>query len=502
MAKQPPPDSPEPDPTSPIPPLEMGGSAPGSRDTGITADVVVVGLGCAGACAALEAAEAGAEVLVLEAAPTAGGTSAMSGGIIYLGGGTPIQAGCGYEDTPEAMEAFLAAACGPGVDPTKLHEFCRDSVDHYHWLVDHGVPFEARYHPEHDREPDDDSGLCYSGGEDSWPFTDLALPAPRGHHPKFPDAAGGFLMQRLTEAVDAAGIRVLTDAAAQKLLVDDSGSVVGVEASVDRSTVAVHARRGVVLAAGGFTFNREMVEQHCPAVLRVNVPIGTPFDDGRGIRMAQGVGATTLGMDHIEVGLPLTPPRSLVRGILVNGEGRRFINEDTYAGRVGKASLLDQDGEMYFIHSDETFAINIAGYKAKWVAESAEELEAEIGLPQGSLVETLRRYNEHGAVGEDPEFHKATEWVIPLEGPYGAVDMRVDKSFYASFTLGGLATTADGAVLDDDGVPIPGLFAAGRTTAGIAGAGYVSGISLADGTYFGRRAGRCAAAARSVPTGS
>jgi len=462
------------------------------------ADVVVVGLGCAGACAAIEAAEAGAEVLVLEAAAAGGGTSAMSGGIIYLGGGTPVQQACGFDDTPETMATFLRAACGPGVDEAKLAAFCADSVEHFEWLVDHGVPFEGRYHPEHDREPPDDSGLCYSGGEDAWPFNEITSPAPRGHHPKFPDAAGGFLMQRLIERVAACGVRVVTDAVVERLVVDADGSVVGVEAALDGVSSLIRSDRGVVLAAGGFTFNPEMVQQHCPEVARVNVPIGTPFDDGRAIRMAQGVGAVTVGMEHIEVGIPLAPPRSVVRGILVNAQGRRFINEDTYAGRVGKESLLGQDGQMYFVHSDDTFAVNIAGYQAKWVAETAEELEAEIGFPAGSLVDTLERYNRDAVDGRDPEFHKASEWVVPLHPPYGVVDMRVEKSFYASFTLGGLRTAADGSVVDEAGQAIGGLFAAGRTTAGIAGAGYVSGISLADATYFGRRAGRAAAGSAPV----
>ena len=478
------------DDTSPLAPVGVD-EVPGWD---LTADVVVVGLGCAGACAAIDAAARGADVLVLEAAAMGGGTSAMSGGIIYLGGGTPVQEACGFTDTPEAMAAFLAAACGPDTDPAKVAAYAEDSVGHFHWLVDHGVPFEARYHPEHDREPDDDSGLCYSGGEDSWPFTEVAPPAPRGHHPRFPDAAGGFLMQRLLEAVAASGARVVTDAAVESLVVDD-GVVVGLVAAVDRERRTVRARRGVVLTAGGFMFNRPMVERYCPEALRANVPIGTPFDDGRAIRMGQGVGAATVGMDHIEVGIPLTPPRSLVRGILVNGRGERFLNEDTYAGRLGKEFLLRQDGQVYFVHSDETFAVNVVGYKAKWVAETAAELEAAIGLPDGSLEATLDRYNRHAAAGTDPDLHKAAEWVVPLEPPYGVVDLRVEKSFYATFTLGGLATTPSGEVLATSGAVIPGLFAAGRTTAGIAGAGYVSGISLGDGTYFGRRAGAAAATA-------
>jgi 3-oxo-5alpha-steroid 4-dehydrogenase len=458
------------------------------------ADVVVVGLGCAGACATIEAAEAGAEVLVLEAAAMGGGTSAMSGGLIYLGGGTPIQEACGYTDDADDMERFLTAACGPDAPADKIHAYCQGSVDHYHWLVDHGVPFEGRFFPEPSREPPDDSGLVFSGGEDSWPFSDIAPAVPRGHHPKFADAAGGFLMQRLIDAVHETSARVQTDANVQRLIVDEAGAVVGVEAEVDGAPRTIRARRGVALTAGGFIFNRELVSEHCPAALRCNMPIGNPFDDGRGIAMGRGAGAQVVGLDRIEVGIPFTPPRSLVRGIVVNAKGERFLNEDTYAGRLGQEFLLRQDGQVYFVHDDTTFAVNIAGYKPKWVAETAAELEEQIGLPSGSLQATLDRYNEAARRGEDPDFHKAAEWITPLEPPYGVVDLRVEKSFYAPFTLGGLATDADSRVLDDAGMPIPGLFAAGRTTAGIATGGYVSGISLGDGTFFGRRAGAVAAA--------
>lgn len=456
------------------------------------ADVIVVGLGCAGACAAIEAAEAGAEVVVIEAAAMGGGTSAMSGGLIYLGGGTPVQQACGFEDSPENMATFLTAACGPGVDAAKVTAYCEDSVGHYHWLVDHGVPFRPTYFPEHDREPPDDSGLVYSGGEDSWPFNEIATPAPRGHHPAHADAAGGFLMKRLLAAVDAAGARVVTGTKADRLVVDD-GRVVGIAVVDDGDPRVIRARRGVVLTAGGFTFNRAMVERYCAPALRCNVPIGTPHDDGRAIRMAIGVGAGVTGLDHIEVGIPVGPPRSIVRGIVVNASGERFINEDTYAGRLGQEYLLRQDGKVFGVHDDETFAVNIAGYKPKWVAESAAELEVEVGFPPGSLQATLDRYNRTAERHEDPDFHKAAEYVVPLRPPYGIVDLGVDRTFYATFTLGGLTTTPDGSVTDGAGVAVPGLFAAGRTTAGIAATGYVSGISLGDGTYFGRRAGRQAA---------
>ena len=159
--------------------------------------------------------------------------------------------------------------------------------------------------------------------------------------------------------------------------------------------------------------------------------------------------AQSVGLDRVEVGIPFTPPRSLVRGIVVNAKGERFLNEDTYAGRLGQEFLLRQDGQVYFVHDDSTFAVNIAGYKPKWVAETAAELEDQIGLPAGSSQATLDRYNESARAGADPDFHKASEWVTPLEPPYGVVDLRVEKSFYAPFTLGGLATDADSRVLDD-----------------------------------------------------
>ena len=88
------------------------------------AEVVVVGLGVAGTCAAIEAAEAGADVLALERSGAGGGTSANSGGIVYLGGGTPIQEACGFHDTAEDMFAFLVAACGPGADEAKIRPYC------------------------------------------------------------------------------------------------------------------------------------------------------------------------------------------------------------------------------------------------------------------------------------------------------------------------------------------------------------------------------------------
>lgn len=459
-----------------------------------TADVVVVGLGVAGTCAAIEAAEAGAEVLALERSMTGGGTSANSGGIIYLGGGTPIQEACGFEDTAADMFAFLVAACGPGADEAKIRPYCDESVDHYHWLVDHGLPFKAEFFEERDREPPTDAGLVYSGGEDSWPFTDVARGVPRGHHPQYPDSAGGFIMERLLAALERTTARVQTEAKVDHLVVDDEGAVVGVVVTVDGERRAIAATGGVVLTAGGFIYNPAMVEAHTPKAAHCVFYVGTDTDDGSGIRMGVGAGGAAVDLDALECSLPLNPPRKISVGILVNGRGERFINEDTYNGRIGLEILLGQDEEAYLVFDEEGYVVNAVGMRATWVCETATELAEEIGLPAGALEATLERYNEAAARGEDPEFHKVRELVRPLVPPLGAIDLRVANAIYAPFTLGGLDTTPHSEVRAPDGSLVPGLYAAGRTTRGIAVRGYVSGISLGDGSFFGRRAGRAAAA--------
>jgi 3-oxo-5alpha-steroid 4-dehydrogenase len=460
----------------------------------LEADVVVVGFGASGACAALGATELGADVLVLEASGGAGGTSAMSGGLIYLGGGTPVQQECGFEDSADDMFRFLVAACGPGVDEAKARIYCDESVDHYEWLVARGVPFKAGFWPEPGLEPPTDDGLVYSGGEDAHPFDQIARPAPRGHKPQQRHAAGGFLMERLADAVTASGARVAPDTRVQRLVLDGA-TVVGLLGRQAGRDVAIRARRGVVLCAGGFVHSDEMVARHAPLIASCSMRLGNDFDDGTAIRMAQSIGAAVMRMDAAECAVPMTPPRSLVAGILVNGQGQRFINEDTYYGRVGQEVLFRQAGEAYLVVDEALYEVTRAGLQASWVCETVEELEGEIGLPPGSLTSTFDLYQHHAAEGADPMFHKSAQFVRPLVPPLGAYDLRVANpaAFYATFTLGGLSTSIDGEVRTVDDVPIAGLYAAGRTTSGIAAGGYVSGISLGDGTFFGRRAGRSAA---------
>lgn len=458
------------------------------------ADVVVVGLGCAGAAAAIEAAGAGARTVVLERASGGGGTSGLSGGVLYLGGGTKLQRACGFEDSPEAMFAYLMASVGDAPDELKTRLYCEGSVAHYDWLLAQGVPFKETFYLGVSGEPPTDDGLVWSGSERCHPFRDLARPAPRGHVPQHPHQTGHVLMRFLIESAKRSGARIETDARVTALVLDADGAVVGVVASrfgVERTIRA----RAVILATGGFIHADDMLRRHVPLTLRCKVRVGAEGDDGSGIRLGMAAGAATLHMDKASISLPVTQPWGLKRGILVNAQGQRFINEDAYYGRLGEAALFHQGGRVWLVVDDEVFEEPDYVKRVAAAGETPDELERELGLPGGSLGATLALYNRFAKEGRDPQFGKQADYLKPLErAPFGAIDCTTDKAIYAAFTLGGLATDADGRVLDPEGVPIPGLFAAGRATSGLAVGSYSSGLSLGDGTFFGRRAGRTAAA--------
>ncbi|RVW02825.1 FAD-dependent oxidoreductase [Rhodococcus xishaensis] len=466
------------------------------------ADVVIAGYGVAGASAAVEAARAGAEVLVLERAGGWGGAASLAGGFIYLGGGTALQKALGFEDTPENMKTFMMAALGPGADEEKITDYCEGSVDHYNWLVECGVPFKESFYGQPGWETPFDDGLMYSGGENSAPFSTIATPAPRGHIPQMADKkvgekGGGYmLMKPLVDTATALGVQAQYDMRVQTLITDASGRVVGVQAKQYGKDVFVRARKGVVLATGSFAYNKEMVEAFAPRL------IGRPAaaieeHDGRAIRMAQALGADLAHMDATEVAF-FGDPQMMVRGILVNGRGQRYVNEDTYPGRIGQLTLLQNDNQAYLIIDEEAYeeanttptATPFFRFQPTWVAETVEELESEMGLPEGTLQATVEVYNKHAATGQDPVLGKKPEWVKPIGSPVAALDLR---NFTAGFTLGGLRTNTDSEVLHVSGDPIPGLFAAGRCTSGVCAWGYASGTSLGDGSFFGRRAGISAA---------
>lgn len=471
----------------------------GIRHWDIETDVVVVGFGAAGATSALEAARGGARVTLLEVASGSGGASALSGGEIYMGGGggTPVQRAFGFEDSTEAMYQYLLESTGPNADAAKVRLYADGSLEHYQWLTAQGIEYKMSYIAERCIEPFTDDCLIWSGSEEAWPFAQQARPAPRGHVAKFVGmGAGRYVMDVLAQRVVEAGVDVRYNARALALVADHNREVHGLVARIDGEIRVLRAHRGVVLCAGGFIMNREMVKRHAPRLLRCSNPIGT-VDDGSGIRLGMSVGGSTINMSEGFVTIPWYPPGSMVKGIFVNGRGQRFINEDCYHGRVANYALQQDGDRIWLLEDGATYGESPMQKGVRMeigaAGETWEDVERELGLPEGSLIHTVSVYNHHAAQGSDPLFHKAAQWLKPLnEPPFVAVDCRIDHCYYSTFTLGGLDTLPTGEVKDEDGAVIPGLFAAGRTACGLPrfGAGYSSGTSLGDATFFGRQAGK------------
>ena len=461
-------------------------------------DVVVIGFGMAGGCAALEAARAGARVVLLERAAEYGGTSAMAGGHFYLGGGTAVQRATGVEDSAEEMYAYLVAV-SPDPDEEKIRAFCEDSVEHFDWIESLGMQFERSLYEEKAVIQPGTQGLMYTGNEKVWPFRDLARPAPRGHKVPQPGDTGGarLVLDALAEQVAATSADVRYETGATHVVVDADGAVAGVQwrRFEERGTIRA---RSVVIAAGGYVGNEQMVAAYTPLLASKLFPLASTYDDGLGIRLGASAGGELRLMDQAFVTAPFYPPAQLLTGIVVNAEGRRFVAEDSYHSRTS-GFVMDQPGRAAYLIVDAAH-IEHPVVPAVPVHRRLGDGRGDGGRPRasptGALQATLAAYNEHAAAGEDPDFHKHPDWLEPQDtGPWGAYDLTLGKAMYAGFTLGGLRVSVDGEVERPDGEVVPGLYAAGACAVNIAqdGKGYASGSQLAEGSYFGRRAGRHAA---------
>lgn len=533
----------------------MGGGGAGGR-ADHRADVVVVGFGAAGACAALEAAAAGARVIVVERF-TGGGATALSGGVVYAGGGTAAQRAAGVTDTVEAMFDYLSVEVADAVTPATLSLFCKESSDLLEWLGGHGVPFDGRLCPDKTSYPTNRHYLYYSGSEHS--FRQVAEPAPRGHRAVGRGASGRVLFKALAAATRRSGVAVLGQTSARRLVTDASGRVVAVECSTLRGApgpaafahrvlhrasakpflylpklgralhrrvdwlerrygrpLLVAASRGVVLAAGGFAANRQMMREHAPAY-RGGMALAQPGDDGTGIALGVAAGGATRFLDRVSVWRFISPPPAFLRGIIVDQAGRRVIDESRYGAAIG-AAMVERHGGRAWLLADRRIVADArrqtwrstlwfqalqAWYlltAARVSARTVAEVAAKAGVDPDGLAATLADYNAAAAAGRPDGLGKSADLVAPLaRPPYSLIDLSVrPRPAYPApmLTLGGLAVAEDsGLVLRPDGSAIAGLYAAGRTAAGLCSSSYVSGLSLADCAFSGRRAGRHAAAA-------
>ena len=462
----------------------------------LTTDVVVMGSGAAGMCAALEATGQGASVLVLESLPRFGGSSAMSGGVVYAGGGTVLQRALGVSATVEAMYDFIANTGALNPQRDKVQRYCEESVAHFDWLVDQGVPYSEGFTAAKGL-PMGDESLYVSGNELAWPAREQATPAARGHVPGVAGMTGGrTLMAALLGRAGAASIEMQSRSAVTELVTASDGRVIGVRADMAGETKHIRAKRGVVLAAGGFIHNRDMLARYAPELAQCSVPWGNAGDLGAGILLGLAAGGDVLRMDHGFAIAPIYPPENVLSGIVVNHQAQRFVAEDSYHGVLGHHIAYQQQGKAWLItDADSSYALAQDNFPEVASANSIGALATAVGFPAGALQHTLAYYNRFAARGRDPQFQKSPVYLRPLQGPpYKAWALSVDEAFFPAHTFGGLHTDINGRVLTPYGEPVPGLFAAGRTTAGLPLAPYIaSGLSLGDCTYFGRQAGLAAA---------
>lgn len=465
-------------------------------------DVVVIGFGIAGGCAAVSAAAAGARVLVLEKAAAAGGTTSMAGGHFYLGGGTAVQQATGFEDSAEEMYKYLVAMSREP-EHDKIRAYCENSVEHFEWLEDLGFQFERSYYPGKVVVPPGTEGLSYTGNEKVWPFCEQAKPAPRGHSVPVPGELGGAAMviDLLVKRAADLGVQVRYETGVTNLVLEGD-QVAGVRWKHFGDTGSIRAD-AVIIAAGGFAMNPEMVAEHTPALGQKRKTkhhgevepyiLGNTNDDGLGIRMGVSAGGVARNLDQLFITAAAYPPEILLTGVIVNKDGQRFVAEDSYHSRTS-AHVLEQPDQTAYLVVDEAHMqmpeMPLIKFIDGW--ETVAEMEAALGIPEGGLAATLERYNEHAVRGEDPDFHKQPEYVAAQDkGPWAAFDLSLGRAMYSGFTMGGLAVSIDGEVLREDGTTVPGLYAAGACASNIAqdGKGYASGTQLGEGSFFGRRAG-------------
>jgi 3-oxo-5alpha-steroid 4-dehydrogenase len=523
-------------------------------------DIVIVGFGVAGASAAIEAADSGARVLVLDRG-YGGGATALSGGVVYAGGGTRHQVAAGVQDSPENMFNYLRREAQGVVSDETLRRFCETSPAMIDWLEEQGAEFEGTLAPYMTSYPSDDHYLYYSGNETAWPYQLDAVPAARGHRQVAKGVtSGAALFASLRRSALLKGVDFTPLSRVSELVIED-GAIVGVAyrsmdvdgASGDRhrrlskiggrlanwippvgirllveaeklwqrNAVDRSVRAGaVILAAGGFVQNPEMMQKHAGPFKDENLlRLGSAGDDGAGIALGLSAGGSAAQLDRMAANRTLTPPEALLEGVTVGPLGGRIINEDVDGARLAEVMITEHRGQGFLILDDrswkkargqirnqsrQAFQIPQSVYLFTAGNQKADTLEAlarKIGVPADGLERTLREYNEGIRSGQGDPAHKSAALCSPIEqGPFRAVKISVENSplFPATvFTLGGLRVNeSTGLVLNGEEKPIAGLYAAGRCAVGICSHSYVSGLSLADGVFSGRRAG--AHAAKSV----
>jgi 3-oxosteroid 1-dehydrogenase len=534
-------------------------------------DVVVLGTGAAGLTAAIAAHDGGARVAVYEKAEQVGGTSAWSGGMVWIPGNHHM-AELGLEDSREAVLTYLLSMSHGLMDEQLVAAFV-DAGPEVIAYLEAKTPAQFQiirdfpdYHPEH-------PGAARKGGRSMecplFPFAELGewqhrvsvgpqlsgnilmsetslgrgapggVPAEEMQRRNVRDerGAGQGLVGALLKACLDRGIEPVTGARAVRLLTED-GQVVGVELETAQGRREVRASGGVVLATGGFEWDKDLVSTFIRGPLERTAAV--PSNTGDGLRMAMRIGAGLGNMreawwvpiidvpmpDGTTAGWQVNGERSRPHSIMVNKKGKRFADEAANYNALGAAFHVLDVTEFDYVNHPAWLVVDdfylarygLAGHMSgsgrptpEWMvqAPTLAELAARIDVPADALEETVARWNAGAVEGRDPDFRRGESlhdrwWGDSAfgDGPESTVGPLDTAPFYAVRvysgclgTKGGPRTDVNGQVLDVDGAPIGGLYAAGNVMASVLGMTYGgAGGTLGPAMVFGYLGGRHAAA--------
>lgn len=448
-------------------------------------DVVVVGAGGAGLSAAITAKEKGASVVVLEKQGVIGGNTALSGGEIAAPGNW-LQMEEGIEDSAEKFYEDIMKGGDNEGNPELVKILSENALDAAMWLKD-------------DIKVDFEDKMLFFGGHS----VKRSL-VPHGE-------TGTEIIGKLKAKAEELGIEILTKTKAEEILSSDN-KVTGVKASTKEGEVVFNATKAVIITTGGFGSNLEMRKQYNPEMDEKILSTCSSGSTGDGIVMAQAIGAATTDLQFIQTYptcdiksgtlLYVGDVRLAGRSILVNKEGKRFVEELERRDVISKA-VTQQTGGVSYMFWDESASVdtnNLAVHPEEYEyllkeghivkADTIEEAAKFFEIDAEALKKTVADYNQYCADGKDLEFNKRGKLTAFGDGPYYIMVSQPS----VHHTMGGLVINTNAEVQNEEGKSIEGLYAAGEVTGDIHGKNRLGSDAIADITVFGRIAGEQAAA--------
>lgn len=464
------------------------------RESEYTTDVIVIGAGGAGMTAAIEAADGGADVMLIEKMPTPGGNTLLSGAEMAAPGNW-LQEEQGIEDSADLMYNDTLKGGDNENDPELVRVLADNALAGAEWLRDDiHVIFE-------------DYMLFFGGHSVERSLVPL-------------NASGVELVGKLKAAVEERNVPIHLNTQAKTLIQDETGRVIGVKADYNGQEITYYATKAVIMATGGFGANLEMRKEYNPDMDEKILSTNSVGSTGDGIVMAEELNAQIVDMPYIqtyptcdtETGTLLYVGDVRMEGlaILVNKEGNRFVEELERRDVISKA-VTEQTGGVSYLFWDEAAMEaskvnvkhkdeyeNLIARKMLVKVDTIEDAAEFFGIDAKTLAETVARYNTFAQDGKDLDFNKRGTLVPFTDGPYYIM---VSKPA-VHHTMGGIKINTSAQVVDNDGQVIPGFYAAGEVTGDIHGTNRLGSNAIADITVFGRIAGTNAAKEEAVAVGT